>query len=270
METFEKLISKLTKNDFQFNKSDKAIVDSAINYIANHQYPYLDTKLKTLFVNAMALAKMPENNIDLVNNIKKCLIAKDYKSIGGLFLGTSGRGIKRKLKTKSKKRKTKSKKRKTRQYGGNGNEGNGNEECSICYHRLDDNTHGGGAPITLHTTESGIEHKFHLNCISTWLTNHNTCPICRATARIPRQGNGIINDLFVLTILLGISVFIYYVFPVHRNFDASAPYSVYLSNGTLNPNYNPYALDPYFHEGENVSLPFFIYRAVNNTFNNTN
>lgn len=283
METFERLINKLIKNDFQFSKSDKTIVNNAIKYIVIHQYPYLDANLKKIFVNAMAIAKMPEKTTtDLINNIKKCLIIKDYKSIGGLFSGLNASGIKRKPKTKTKpkfKSKSKTKKRKTRQYGGNG-------KCSIC---LDDlSEHSNGVPITLHTVETKpgtiIEHKFHLNCIANWFNNHNTCPICRdeiihipdalqtklAQSQRQSQNQGddyTVFNMFGTIIILGIAVFIYSTFSfATSSFDASAPYSYYLSNGTLNPDYDQYALDPYYHNGENVFFPYYIYNAlVNNT-----
>ena len=53
-----------------------------------------------------------------------------------------------------------------------------NEEetiCNICQNPISDGT--------VIRKLNGCSHKFHTNCIDTWLMNHNSCPICRAAIR---------------------------------------------------------------------------------------
>lgn len=42
--------------------------------------------------------------------------------------------------------------------------------CTICLSSLDSN---------LLTTKFQCDHQYHMDCISSWLRNHSTCPICR-------------------------------------------------------------------------------------------
>ena len=283
METFDnlisKLISKLIKNGFQFSKSDKAIVENAINYISN-QYPKFDTKIKTIFDNAIAVAKMPEKaTIDLVNNIKNCLIKKDFKSIGDLFLDIKGLGVKQKTKTKAKtrrktktkNRKTNAKKRKARQYGGD------TELCSICRDIFDD--HENGVPITLH---AGVPpHRFHLNCIAEWLNTRHTCPNCNAGIGIgtehptpeplraklaemqPTNGNGGYYSTIFWVVVLGVVGYLFYILPrtpAEFPFDPNAPYSFLDNAGGQNPNYDPYAIDSNYYDGRNLEPYYYVFQ----------
>lgn len=53
-----------------------------------------------------------------------------------------------------------------------------NEEemiCNICQNPIADGT--------VIRKLNGCLHKFHTNCIDTWLMNHNSCPICRSAIR---------------------------------------------------------------------------------------
>ena len=274
METREKhktaigvLIDKLIKNNFQFDKSDKKIVENAMNYISNNEYIDFDNNLKRIYDNAVAVAKMPPTA--LVNNIKNCLIKKNFERIGDLFSHIKGLGVvtRRKQKTKSgRKQKTKSRrnikrKRKTRQYGGNG-------DCTICYDSLSDDANG--VQIILHDS-----HSFHLNCIANWFNANNTCPNCREVINpIPElllakldemrrnrrinNGNGY-NAIFWV-VMMGIAAFVYYMAqPSPFPFDPNAPYSVFNSDGNPNPNYDHYAIDSYHYDGSVFESPYYIF-----------
>ncbi|KAJ3158734.1 hypothetical protein HDU86_002699 [Geranomyces michiganensis] len=50
-------------------------------------------------------------------------------------------------------------------------EGNANATCAVCVEAF---TSDDGE-----STKLPCEHRFHMNCITPWLSLHNTCPICR-------------------------------------------------------------------------------------------
>ncbi|KAL3081462.1 hypothetical protein niasHS_011706 [Heterodera schachtii] len=52
-------------------------------------------------------------------------------------------------------------------------------ECTICLGEIEKET-----PVKLLAILEPCKHIFHNECISEWLKNHNTCPICRANAKI--------------------------------------------------------------------------------------
>ncbi|KAL3120991.1 hypothetical protein niasHT_009642 [Heterodera trifolii] len=52
-------------------------------------------------------------------------------------------------------------------------------ECTICLGEIEKET-----PVKLLAILEPCKHIFHNECISEWLKNHNTCPICRAKAKI--------------------------------------------------------------------------------------
>jgi hypothetical protein len=267
-----KLIDKLIKHDFQFSKSDKEIVKNAIQYISNIEYPDFDNNLKRIFDNALAIAKMPPES--LVNDIKNCLIDKDFKSIGDIFSQIKGLGIKRKTKTR-RNRKTKTRRngktktrRKTRQYGGDPN-----DVCPICLDplkKIDEN----GSEITLHTPAVNAPHKFHIDCIANWFTRNNKCPVCRDVInpipeqlrvrmqgnRRPNNGNGDFYNTIFWVVVLGLAAFAYYMIPPSQfPFDPNAPYSYLDSRGQPNPNYDPYAIDSYYYDGEPLERFYYVY-----------
>lgn len=69
-----------------------------------------------------------------------------------------------------------------------------NEEemiCNICQNPISDGT--------VIRKLNGCLHKFHTNCIDTWLMNHNSCPICRAAIRPnvdpPLASNAVRSDM---------------------------------------------------------------------------
>ena len=51
-------------------------------------------------------------------------------------------------------------------------------ECSICMETIKKGQH-----FTLLGCSPTHNHSFHKQCILPWLTDHNTCPTCRATVR---------------------------------------------------------------------------------------
>jgi hypothetical protein len=200
------VINKLISNNFQMMSKyeqleiSNIIIDN-LEYISENKNLITDKSKKMLnniFSNSKKILDkgLPENTI---NGIIKCLTNKDYKTLRELLLDISllGRGniIKRKSRRKSRRKSNKKSNKKSRRKSkslkyGKFKGGVVDEdvvvvpECSICYESLHDLTRG--PRITLHTASrtngtsrtNGINHDFHLNCISEWFKHRSICPLC--------------------------------------------------------------------------------------------
>ena len=67
-------------------------------------------------------------------------------------------------------------------------------ECSICTE---------DTPDQVWTKLEPCGHKFHRSCCRTWLSEHNTCPLCRQTVRLD-TGQFSLNELLELRNSLGL------------------------------------------------------------------
>ena len=83
-------------------------------------------------------------------------------------------------------------------------------DCSICLEFLD-------LESNVNIARTSCDHTFHLSCLSNWLKNHQTCPICRESVYIMNRQSENVEDnrrlvvlncnqtlplLFLLTIIL--------------------------------------------------------------------
>ncbi|MED6189074.1 hypothetical protein PIB30_092136 [Stylosanthes scabra] len=60
----------------------------------------------------------------------------------------------------------------------------GSLECCICLSAFRDEEKLKILP--------GCEHRFHCECVDKWLTNHSSCPLCRASLKLPPPLPGIL------------------------------------------------------------------------------